>query len=560
VKSDWSGVVPIVDDTGDRVLISDFSDFRVLRGYDITECYVLADQNWLYFLFSKKPGGSAMWQLYFDTDLNNQTGFSINGMGADYRFSEGSSDRVAKRIGDQWVGLNLTFQSNPQALHGGWKTPDDSVADAFGSSGIEWSQSVEWLEGKIAFSILGNSTVFRLVFQVLPEQDAAPETGYIVVSADEGLRFAASLTSSSTILAYKQRTETTFLLYNFGSTEIEVSSLEIEMPTTVTLISGETRWNGRISAGRELTLSSTVEPLVYGWSTLYSLFNVANSSGNKITNLSIPLSIIMAPTVSLAVDYPKNVTLGLDNFMNVTVVNHNPSTAPVNIDYDPLGNVLFDKISLRLSPLASVQLYIKIIPTNVNLKQPSRIDPHSPFMVATILLTKVQTFGEVRATFENIVLDRKRLDFNVLGPKMWIASITMRTVPSNQTHTAYITIENLESSSIGLTVSLFLEPQDIVSIRDENQKDVAILQGKNATVSFQIKTLEPTDFWGKFSITVYGNTIDEVFVESVDVEQPLPPVIYMLATMFLVLLGVALILGRNWIADKLSPRHRQRPS
>lgn len=556
VKSDWSGVVPIVNDTGDRsIWANDIGDFRVLRGYDITECYVLADQDWVYFLFNKKPCGSAIWQLYFDTDLENQTGYSINGMGADYRFSEGTGERVAKWINNQWIGLNLTFESNPQALQGGWKTPDDLVADAFGSSGIEWGQSIEWLEGKIAFSVLGNSTVFRLVFQVLPEQDVAPETGYAVVSVREDLRFAASFTSSSTILAYRQTAETVFLLFNFGSTEIEVNSIEIEMPTTVKWISGGTHWSGRVSASQELVLSSTVEPLVYGWSTLHSVFNVTNSLGNETANLNIPLSIIMAPTISLAVASPENVTLGCDNFMNVTVVNHDPSTVPVNIEHEPWSSVLFDKISLKLSSLASVQLHIKITPINVNLKQPSRIDPHSPYpLQIAISLMKVQTFGDVEATFENIVLDKKRLDLNVLGPKMRIALIEVKTIPSTRTHTAHITIENLENTSISLTVSLFLEPQDIVSIKDENQKDVAILPGNNATVSFQITTLEPTDFWGKFSITVYGNTIDEVFVQSVNVEQPLPPVVYTLAAAFLVLLGVVLILKRKWIADKLSPR------
>lgn len=547
VKSDWFGVVPIVNDTGDRSFwADDAGDFRVLRGYDITECYVLADQDWLYFLFSKRPGGSAIWQLYFDTDLDDQTGFSINGMGADFRFSKGTGEKMTKWINSQWVGLNLT---------------EGSVVDAFGSSwDISWIQSIEWLEGKISFGVLDNSTVFRMVFQVLPEQDAAPETGYIVVSVNEGLRFAASFTSSSTILAYGQRTETDFLLFNYDSTEIEVSGLDIEMPPTIGWISGETHWSGRVSASRELALSSTVEPLVYGWSTLYSVFNVADSSGNKITNLSIPLSIIMAPTISLAVVSPKNVTLGYDNFMNVTVVNHDPLTAPVNIEHEPWSNILFEKVSLKLSSLASVQLYIKITPINVNLKQPSRIDPQPPHMQTAISLKNVQASGEVKATFENIVLDKKGIGLNVIGPEMRIALITMRTIPGNQTHRAYITIENLENTSISLTVSLFLEPQDIVSIRDENQKDVTILPGNNATVSFQIKTLEATDFWGKFSITVYGNIIDEVFVQSVNVGQPLSPVVYGLAATFLVLLGVVLVFKRKWIADKLSPRssHLQR--
>lgn len=557
-KADWLGVEPIVNDTGDRLFwFGDARDFRVLRGYDITECYVQVDQDWLYFLFSKKPGGSAGWQLYFDTDLQNQTGYSMNSMGADYRFSEGMDQGMTEWVGNKWSRLTSPFESNPEALHGGWRTTDGLVVDAFGSSGSSSSEAVEWLEGKIAFSVLGSPAVFRLVFQVLPEQDAAPETGYIVVSVREGLRFAASFASSSTRLAYGQRAEPVFRLYNFGSADVEVSSLEFEQPRTMRWVSGERHWNGSVSAGQELVLSSTVEPLVYGWSRLYSVFTVTNPSNNMTTKLSIPLPIVMAPNISLVVIAPENVTLGYDNFMNVTVVNYDPFTVSVNIEQKPWSDILFDNISLQLSPLASVQLRVKITPTRSDLQQPRRIDPYSPHLSDEVSFWDVRAVCEVKATFEDVVLAETSFVLTVFGPEMRIASATVRVVPGNETRVASITFENLGNRAVSLTVSLVLEPQNLVSIRDENPQYVVIPPGNNATVSFQISTPESTHFWGKFSITVDGNTVEEAFIESVGVEPPLSPMIYMLVVAFLVLLAVMLVLNRKWIVGKLSSRRNQ---
>lgn len=106
--NDWQGIEPIVNDTGD---VSSPNSY-----YDLTDCYVLTDPSWFYFLFAKTPGGSAGWIVYFDTDSSNQTGYQINKMGADYRYSQYAEEGFYNWTNNDWAQIGSAGTES----HGSW--------------------------------------------------------------------------------------------------------------------------------------------------------------------------------------------------------------------------------------------------------------------------------------------------------------------------------------------------------------------------------------------------------------------------------------------------------
>jgi hypothetical protein len=228
--SDWTGVYPIINGTS--------GDKNNPYFYGITECYILVEQGQFYFVFQKKPGGSDSWQMFFDTDLSNETGYPVDGMGADYMFQMSDSPGFYRWGGNDWEDSSINLTVDYNTLHGGAKTPDGSVVFAyvgFDGGGL----SPESYEGKISLSFLGNPTVFGLVFELPWEHVVAPETGYIIVLQSQSLSFAASYTGPPT-LHYGQPSDTVFNLLSFGPSNMINAHLEINWPRELDVMSGQT--------------------------------------------------------------------------------------------------------------------------------------------------------------------------------------------------------------------------------------------------------------------------------------------------------------------------------
>jgi len=318
--SDWAGVYPIINGSS-----------RIL------DCYVLVEQGQLYFVF-KKITGSDLWQIFFDTDLSNKTGYRVNGMMADYKLE---MQAPAGTVLSRWDGTAFDATS----------VPNSSLTVAYGIGGESGSE--EWYEGMIDLSVMGNPAVLGLVFKLPYSGSTAPDTGYIVVAQSPNLSFAASYVGPSA-LYYGQPLDTTFNLLNFGPANLTSAELKVILPQQIVLPPDQTSWQGTIPEGGRLTLSFQAESLGYGYDTSYANFIYVDPSSGENQTVSVPYAIEILPNVSIGVEAPSNMTVGIQSSINISVTNMDPLTEPLTIGIDE--GFLANSLSILLSPNSTIKL------------------------------------------------------------------------------------------------------------------------------------------------------------------------------------------------------------
>jgi hypothetical protein len=326
--SDWAGVYPIINGTRGEGNLNFFA---------ILECYVLVEQGRLYFVFQKTTG-SDVWQMFFDTDLSNETGYPVNSMKADYKLEMQAPSQGTL---SEWSGTAFSEIS----------VPNGSVTLAYGIGGQSGSR--EWFEGMINLNVFGNPPALGLVFELPFENIVAPATGYIVVEQSQSLSFAASYTGART-LYYGQPVDTTFNMLNFGPSDLTNADLEINLPKQLVFASDQTGRQGTIPEGGRLTLDFQAESLDYGYATSYSNLAWVDPSSGKNRTASVPYATEILPNVSVGVEAPENMTVGVQSSINITVTNLDPLTAPLTIGGD--GGFLVNSLSMLLSPNSTLQL------------------------------------------------------------------------------------------------------------------------------------------------------------------------------------------------------------
>lgn len=513
---DWAGIQPIVNDTGDRTY-----------SYDITECKVLVEQNQLYYVFPKKPGGSAIWQLYFDTDLSNQTGYSINGMGADYLLSTWPRG-LQKWADNGWIDTNLTFQYQ----EGVTKSSDGSIEFVWGSyNDMQWLESVEWLEGRINLGVFDNPSIFGLVFQVLSGQDIAPETGYIVVSQNQNLSFAASYTFKTATLHYGQLANMVFNLLNFGPSNISHVDLKISLSQQLEFMSGQTTWEGTIPEGGRLTVDVEAEPLTYGQAISYSNFTWVNPSLSENQTASIQCTTEIVPNVSLSLQTPANMTQGIKSSVNITVTNLDPLKVSLTIKQ---GNYQFvlEPFSLVLSPNSTIQLpTVPVVPTSSGAN----------YLVISALYNQINV-GDARS---RVMVD---------APRIYMTSINVPSkMQQGQVYFISPVIENEEN--VPYAVSFSIDPGPNLVCVNGQSVNITLPAKSNTTVTLLIKaeqtqypysyaTVNLNGAYGQIMYPRYFN----IYLEAAPINMLIVVVAIIIAV--LILAGV-LTLKRKAISEKL---------
>jgi hypothetical protein len=456
--SDWAGVYPIINGTrGDRSSPS---------FYGITDCYVLVEQGFLYFVFQKQPGGSDLYQMFFCTDLSSKTGYAVNGMYANYLLEMSANQAFYKWSGNSWVdaGLNLTVYFN--TLHSGFRTADGSLEVGYGSYGL--SNGYEWYEGRISLSLLGDPGVFGLVFELPWERIVAPDTGYIVIVQSRNVSFAASYTGAST-LHYGQPEDAVFNLLNFGPSDISEANLYVSLPEKLAVTSGQTTWQGTIPPGDRLTIDFQEEPLDYGFATSYSNFAWVDPSSGENQGISVPFAAESIPNVSLRVAAPGNMTVGIESSMNVTIANLDPLTAPLTLiagspwagypyAFDPPYN-----ISLVLSPNATVQLLtLQVTPT-----------------------TSGEQLLTVEALYNGTTLNEVIPEINVAAPRIYFSVNVPSKMRVNTVANISAVIENLEN--IPYQASFLLELGPGLTYVNGQNANITLPADSNTTVTLQMR-------------------------------------------------------------------------
>jgi hypothetical protein len=528
--SDWEGIYPIINGTsGDR---------SNPYFYGIIECYVLVEQGQLYFVFQKKPGGSDSWQMFFDTDLSNETGYQVNGMRADYMLQMSSDNALYRWGGNNWVhsGVNLTV--NYDTLHGGWESSDGSLIFAYGSG--SGGLSPDWYEGKISLSLLGNPTVFGLVFALPWENLVAPETGYIVVVQSQSLSFAASYTGART-LHYGQHVDTVFNLLNFGPSDLSNADLEVTLPQGLVSTSGQTAWQGKIPGGGRLTLDFEAEPLDYGLATSYSNFTWVDPSSGENRTIDLPSTTETVPNVSLGMEAPANMTLGVESSIDITLTNLDPLNAPLTIEADPLNNLgfSFGNLSLKLSSNSTVELpSVSVMPT-----APGRDN------LAII------------ATYNGTGVGGASSWVDVDVPRIYVTSLNMSD--KMQVGTAYsisAVIENQENVSYG--VSFSIDPGPGLVCLNGQSLNITLPANSNTTVTLQMKAEQPEYSYATVLLNSAHGQIEYPQYFNIDLE-PAPtitPILIAATAIIVLILAAVLALKRKAISEKLGKKVQARPS
>lgn len=444
--SDWAGVYPIINGTsGDR---------NDPYFYGIIECYILVEEGQLYFVFQKKPGGSDSWQMFFDTNLPSETGYPVNNMRADYML-----DMEGPTL-SKWSGTGFSEVS----------APNGSVIVAWGAIG-GGLDSKEWFEGKINLNALGNPTVLGLVFELPYEHLVAPETGYIVVVQSQSLSFAVSYTGAPT-LHYGQPVDMVFNLLNFGPSDLSNADLEINLPKELAVTSGQTGWQGTIPEGVRLTLDFEAEPLNYGRAMSYSNFAWVDSSSGENRTVNVPSTTQTVPSVSLDLEAPANMTVGVESSINITITNLDPLTAPLTIETDPRYNhgFLLESLSLALSPNSTVRLLsLPVMPTT------SGYDP--------LYITAVFQEESVGGASSEVMVN---------APQIYVTSLNMSS--EMQVGTAYsisAVIENEENVSYGVSFSIDPGP-GLVCVNGQSV-NITLPANSNTTITVLMKA-EKTEY------------------------------------------------------------------
>lgn len=521
--SDWAGIYPIINGSSAKF------------GFRFVDCYVLVEEGSLYFVFLKQPGGSSWYSMYFDTDLSNRSGYGINGIEAKYKFD---LDALSRWSGSGWQDINLSLETNLAYLHGGAKTPDNSIIFAYGSGSS--GDSPEWYEGKISLSWLGNPTTFGLVFEEFPEQLVAPDTGYTVVSASQYHSFAASFTSTATTLRYGQPLDMVFNLLNFGPDSLDNVDVETALPGDFNLTTGPLSFRSTIQAGERLTQNIVAAPLDYGTATCYSNFTwLDNSSGENVAFV-IPLSTLTLPNIALDLEAPDNMVVGIDSSFNVTVVNDDPLWAPVTIELSPYatGDYLLDNVPLVLSPYSTVKLLdLKVVPTRVSAP---------PF--------------EVSASYNLTSVDDKAAQVQVRLPEIHFVSINVTSeMQAGESYSVAAVIENQENFSYSVTTSMVLGPSLSIAVQNVSSTLPPI---SNSTVVFQINP-EGDYMYGRVYLTsAYGEFGEEYF--NIEVKPaPFPMlIVYSAVAVAAFVVALIVILKRGAISERLGkrkPRFSEKP-
>ena len=321
--SDWAGVYPIINGSN-----------RIL------DCYLLVEQGQLFFVFQKITG-SDVWQIFFDTDLSNETGYAVNGMMANYKLEmQAPGGAVLSR----WDGTAFDAISVPNA----------SLTVAYGIGGESGSE--EWYEGMIDLDVIGNPAVLGLVFELPYSSSIAPYTGYIVVAQSPSLSFAASYTGPST-LNYGQPLDTTFNLLNFGPVNLTNAELKINLPQQLVLPPDQTGWQGTIPEGGRLTLDFQAESLDYGYGMINANLMWVDPSSGENQTVSVPYAVEILPNVSIGIEAPGNMTVGVQSSINISVTNMDPLTEPLTIGGEgEFGEFLVNGLSILLSPNSTIKL------------------------------------------------------------------------------------------------------------------------------------------------------------------------------------------------------------
>jgi hypothetical protein len=525
--SDWAGVYPIINGTsGDKS-----NPFF----YGIVECYVLVEQDQFYFVFQKKPGGSDSWQMFFDTDLSNETGYPINGMRAMYMLQMSFHQGFYVWGGNRWAdsGLNLTIDYN--ALHGGAKTPDGSLVFAYG--GIHGGSGLgqDWYEGKINLSLLGNPTVFGLVFELPWEGLVAPENRYVVVFQSQNVSLAASCTGACT-LHYGQSFETVFNLLNFGPSNMSNADLKINLSKNLNVVSGQTTWRGTILEAGRLTLDFEAESLNYGQATSYSNITWVDPSSNENWTVNIPFSTNTVPSVSLDLKTPANMTAGEESSINITVINLDPLTAPLTIEAEQPSNAgfLLNNFSLMLPPNSTMQLLsVPVMPTTLGTQSLA-----------------------ITAQYNETNVSEASLTVTVNAPRIYMTSLNM---PSKMevgiVYSISAVIENEEKASY--RVSFSVNPGPGLICMNGQSVNVTLLANSNTTVTLQLKG-EKT---GLSSATVNLNSAygpieypSQFFVINIEQASISTPVLIAATAAVVLVVLVVLTLKRKAISEKLKKK------
>lgn len=461
---DWQGIEPIVNDTGD---VSSLNSH-----YDLTDCYVLTDPNWFYFLFMKTPVGSAGWIIYFDTDSSNQTGYQINKMGADYRHNHGMEEGFYNWTDSEWNQIDSSGTESQSGIIG---------------SG---SNSTEWLEGKIAMNALGNPASFRVVFYIKYGEDIAPKTGYVTVVSDDDFAFAACFTSPRHVLSHNETLDLTFRLQNYGSTGISEANVEIAESPHLAIVSGENTWNGTINSGQTVEVQITATSLAYGNSTSYASFSWTAGSPHSFT---IPLTIVTTPRIALQTQPVGDFKLGIAGALNVTVTNMDPYLAETTVETLSYSDINGFSMHIVLGPNSSVQSF------------------HN------VTLTEVGNFGfALHAVFEDIELTHASTIITISKPNIWISSTNVTT--SMQLGVEYpltVTVQNDEDYAYSVNVSATFEYQQPA---EAQELTMDLPARSNSTITLDIKPRETGTYDIKVSLTIYEVALSTIYLYDINIQ------------------------------------------
>jgi hypothetical protein len=447
--SDWQGIQPIVDDTGD-VSSPDL--------YDLTRCYVLTDPVWLYFLFMKTPIGSAIWITYFDVDLSSQTGYQINNMGADFRFTCGGDEGFYNWTDNDWRSVD---SSGVQLAWGGiW--------------GDSWSNSTEWAEGRVALDALGTPASFRVVFHIRGGEDVAPKTGYItVVSGDPAV--AVSFTSPRHVLGRNETSALTFRIQNHGPVDISAADVQIAVAPPLVMLSGANSWAGSINSGQTVEGHITAQASAYGTSTSNASFTFEPGFPLAFT---IPLTIVTAPRIGLQIQRVTDFRLGAAGTFNVTVTNLDPYEAETTVEPMAYSDVKGFYMQAVLAP------------------QSSQGSLHN------VTLTEVGGFFfDLHAIFEGVELARTSSYVDVRRPNLWISAANVTTAMQlGAEYPLTVTIQNDEDYAYSVNVSAAFEYQQP---GDVEQLTVDMPAKSTRTVILEVQPREQGTHYVDVSLTMY---------------------------------------------------------
>lgn len=462
--SDWQDIEPIVNDTG--------SVSSLHSNYDLTECYLLTDPNWFYFLFMKTPVGSAGWIIYFDTDSSNQSGYQINEMGADYRYNRGAEDGFYHWTDNDWYSLDSSDTKSRWGLVG---------------SG---SNSTEWIEGKIAISALGNPASFRVVFYIKGGEDIAPKTGYITVVNNDDLAFAVSFTSDRHVLSHNETSHLTFKIQNHGPTDISEASAKITIPSHLAVISGGNMWNGTINSGQSVEVKITAQTLAYGNSTSHAWFSWNSGSPQSFKT---PLTIITTPRIALQVQPVTNFKLGIAGTFNVTVINIDPYVVKTTVETLSYSDIDGFSMNMMLGPNSIVQSFYNVT------------------------FTEVGSFDlDLHAVFEGIELTRASTFVSISKPNIWISFANVTTdMQLGAEYPLTVTIQNYEDYAYSVNVLATVEYQQP---GEAQELFVALPARSNRTVTLEIKPREQGTYALNVSLIIYEVVLSTKFLYDINIQ------------------------------------------